>query len=272
MKLSITLFFLCVSFCLHAATVDTVAVYSAVMKKTRKCVVVKPDTYHKKGRMFPVVYVLHGYGGDYSNWIKKVPEIKALCDLHQVIIVCPDGEVSSWYLDSPIDSTMQYETYIAKEVVQFIDARYKTIKKREARAITGLSMGGHGALLMAYNHADQFGACGSMSGVVDLGQTRVKYELSKRIGDTILHKENWKKVSVINRIESPPSDSLVIIIDCGIADIFITSNRKLHQKMLDLKIPHEYTERPGNHSWSYWGNSISYHLLFFRKFFNGRRE
>ena len=252
----------------NAASVDTVNIYSDAMHKDIKCVVIKPDSYKNKKNVYPVVYLLHGYDGWYSNWIIRVPQLKDHADAFQMIIVCPDGHKSSWYVDSPIDSTMKYETYIAKEVPDYIDKHYHTIKDRSGRAITGLSMGGHGGLFLGFRHADLFGACGSMSGLVDLDATRNKYELIKRIGDTIINADNWKKFSVIHVIENYPKDSLAIIFDCGNDDPFATINRQLHQKMLSLKIPHDYIERPGTHNWVYWANSVKYQLLFFRNYFD----
>jgi S-formylglutathione hydrolase FrmB len=251
----------------NAATVDTISIYSNVMHKDFKCVVIKPDSYRKKKNIYPVVYLLHGYGGWYSNWIIREPKLKDYADEYQLMIVCPDGGNSSWYFDSPIDSTMKYETYIGKEVPEYIDAHYHTIKNRNARAITGLSMGGHGALFLAFRHAETFGACGSMSGGIDLYASRNKYDIMKRLGDTISYADNWKKYSVGDLIENYPKDSLAITFDCGTGDPFFSSNHSLHEKMLTLKIPHDYTERPGKHEWAYWRNSIQYHLLFFRNYF-----
>lgn len=241
------------------------------MHKEFKCVVIKPDSYKKSKENYPVVYLLHGFSGWYSNWIIRVPELKQYADQYQLMIVCPDGGYSSWYFDSPIDSTMKYETYIGKEVPEYIDAHYNTIKNRNGRAITGLSMGGHGALFLAFRHSETFGACGSMSGGVDLGDSRNKFDIIKRIGDTISHAENWKNYSIMQVVEKKLKDSLAIIIDCGTNDIFYTSNHLLHEKMLQLKIPHDYTERPGKHEWAYWRNSIQYHLLFFGNYFSGNK-
>jgi len=252
-----------------AATVDTISIYSAAMKKDFKCVVIKPDIKQRRNIALPVVYLLHGYSGWYSNWIIRVPELKKYADQYRIMIVCPDGGYSSWYFDSPIDSTMKYETYIGKEVPDYIDAHYATIKNRKARAITGLSMGGHGALFLAFRHSETFGACGSMSGGVDLNYSRNKFDIMKRIGDTISHADNWKKYMVMNVIENYPKDSLAITVDCGISDeLYTEANRNLHQKMLRLNILHDYAERPGRHNWDYWRNSIQYQLLFFRKYFD----
>lgn len=236
------------------------------MNKTRRCVVIVPESRTKSER-FPTVYLLHGHGGKYSNWIEKVPQIKPLADEFRMIIVMPDGEHSSWYVDSPIDSTMKYETYISQEVPTFIDARYPTINNRNARAITGLSMGGHGGLFLGFRHAHRFGACGSMSGALGIEYITRGFSVEKRLGDTS-NKERYREYSIFKQMETYPKDSVAIIIDCGVDDFVIQMSRMAHSKMLDLKIPHEYVERPGKHDWKYWANAIKYQLFFFREYFD----
>jgi len=252
----------------RAATVDTISIHSTAMQKSFKCVVITPHIDQNKPVALPVVYLLHGYSGNYSNWITKVTALKHYADEYRLMIVCPDGGFSSWYFDSPVDASMRYETYIGQEVPDYIDAHYHTIKDRRARAITGLSMGGHGGLFLGFRHADVFGACGSMSGGVDLADSRNRFDVSKRIGDTIAYAGNWNSYSVINVIEKYPPDSLAVIIDCGTEDFFYASNHALHEKMVRLKIPHDYTERPGKHDWNYWSNAVQYQLLFFSNYFN----
>ena len=255
----------------HAASVDTIKVYSPSMKKSFPCVVITPAKQKKKQTRYPVVYLLHGYAGSYNNWIKKVPELGTYADTYQLMIVCPEGGYSSWYFDSPIDSSMRYETYVSLELPVYIDQHYPTIRDRRSRAITGLSMGGHGGLFLGFRHADIFGAIGSMSGVVNLDAIRNRYDIIKRLGDTIAYADNWKKYSVANVIEKYPADSIAIIIDCGIEDFFCQVNRQLHEKMLRLKIPHDYIERPGKHDWHYWSNAVKYQLLFFKDYFDKGR-
>lgn len=253
----------------EAAIVDTIQIYSKVMKKNIACVLVRPDSYKTKKLSYPVIYLLHGYGGDYANYLKRIPAIKKQSDDLQVILLCPDGAFSSWYFDSPVDSSMRYETFVTNEMPKYIDEHYRTIKNKHARAIAGLSMGGHGALFSAMRHPDIFGACGSMSGVVDLFASHDKFDIIKRIGDTTNNNPYWHDYSVINLIEKYNSkDSLAIIIDCGIDDFTYLPNHQLHEKMLKLKIPHDYTERPGNHNWDYWSNALQYQLLFFRNYFD----
>lgn len=250
-----------------AATVDTISIYSNAMQKTYNCVVIKPTMIQDETIPVPVVYLLHGHGGWYANWIIRVPELKEYADKYKMMIVCPDGGYNSWYLDSPVDPAVRFETYISKEVPDYIDSHYTTIKNRKARAITGLSMGGHGGLFLGFRQADTFGACGSMSGGVDLQPFAKNWQLKDKIGDTIANADKWKSLSVINLVEQYPKDSLSIIIDCGTEDFFYAVNHTLHEKMVTLKIPHEYTERPGKHDWSYWRNAVQYQLLFFSNYF-----
>lgn len=240
------------------------------MGKTYKCVVIKPDSYHLETGMkkkYPVVYLLHGYGGWYSNWVTRYPELINYADRHQFIIVCPEGK-DSWYIDSPVDPVMKFETYVGIEVPAYIDVHYRTVADRKGRAITGLSMGGHGGLYLGFRQSSTFGACGSMSGGVNLRPFPKNWQLVKRLGDTISNAENWEKYSVINVVEKYPNDSIAIIIDCGTEDFFFEVNRELHAKLEKLTIPHDYIERPGKHEWTYWKNAVQYQFLFFSNYFN----
>jgi S-formylglutathione hydrolase FrmB len=251
-----------------AGTVDTVTIYSNSMKKNVKAVVIKPDAY-TKNKKFPTVYLLHGHGGRYDNWIRRVPQLKSLADQYQLLIVCPDGASSSWYYDSPVDSSMRYETHVAKEVPEYIDKNYSTLKDRKSRAITGLSMGGHGGLFLGFRHTELFGGCGSMSGALVIEYiTDKKYHVEKRLGDTT-NKERYREYSIMKEMEKyKPKDSLAVIIDCGTEDFIFGMSKAAHEKMMQLGIPHDYTERPGKHDWNYWANAVQYQLLFFRNYFD----
>jgi len=272
--LTLLLFALFLQLSGQAAIVDTVSIPSKAMGKTFKCVVIMPDNYAKdtdKSKHYPVVYLLHGYGGWYSNYVTRLPEIVKYADQFQFIIVTPEGK-DSWYLDSPVDDSMKFETYVGTEIPAWIDTHYTTISDRKGRAITGLSMGGHGGLYLGWRHADLFGACGSMSGGVYLRPFPKNWQLMKRLGDTLSKAENWEKYSVLNVIEEKPKDSLAIIIDCGTEDFFYDVNNRLHAKMEKLKIPHDYITRPGAHNWDYWRNALQYQFLFFSNYFNSRKN
>jgi S-formylglutathione hydrolase FrmB len=254
-----------------AVKVDTVETYSASMKKNIKAVVITPDSY-SSGKEFPVVYLLHGYSGNYSDWVKKAPFMQQAADTYQSIIVCPDGNFSSWYWDSPIDASWRYETYVSQELVKWIDDHYKTIKARTGRAITGLSMGGHGALYLAFKHQDVFGAAGSMSGGVDIRPFPNNWDMAKRLGTYAQAPENWEKNTVINLLHLLTPGSLAIIMDCGTEDFFFRVNNNLHEKMLERNIAHDYITRPGGHNWNYWNNAVNYQLLFMKQYFDKQRN
>ena len=251
----------------QAATVDTAMTYSMAMHKAIKAVVVKPDGYGAGKETYPVVYLLHGYGGNYADWIRKVPVIKEYSDRWKLIIVCPDGNVGSWYFDSPVDSAWRYETYVGMELVAWVDTHYHTIRDRSARAITGLSMGGHGALFLAFRHQDVFGAAGSMSGGVDMRPFPKNWDIAKRLGTIEAFPDRWEQYSVINQTNLLKPGGLAISFECGSEDFFYGVNKALHEKLLAEKIPHDYACRPGGHTWEYWTNAVEYQLLYFHHFF-----
>ncbi|WP_026994483.1 alpha/beta hydrolase [Flectobacillus major] len=266
MKKTILLLFhlLCAS-CVLAAKVDTIQVYSNAMQKYSPVVVVLPEGYQQaESTRFPVIYFLHGWSGNHKNWVKDSPDFKQLVDQYKVIAVCVDGGYDSWYFDSPIEPKYQYETYVSKELVPQIDQKYRTKADIGHRAITGLSMGGHGAMFLATRHPDIFGAVASMSGGVDIVPFPNNWNIKGRLGKLEENREVWEKHAVIN--QTFPK-GLTILLDCGVDDFFLGVNRALHQKLVDLKYPHEYTERPGGHNWEYWAVSTRNHFYFFNAFF-----
>jgi len=92
-------------------------------------------------------------------------------------------------------------------------------------------------------------------------------EQAKRLGTLEQNPQNWEKNTVINMVDLLKGGSLKIIFDCGVDDFFYTVNQNLHQKLLENKIPHDYIQRPGEHNWDYWRNSIKYQALYFSDFF-----
>ncbi len=261
--------FLLISTNIFAQQVDTLTVFSNSMQKNIQNIVILPDNYQNQNKEFPVLYLLHGAYGDFTNWITKVPEIKEYSNQFDMIIVCPDGHPFSWYLDSPVDKSFRYETYISNELVTAIDKNYKTINSTKGRAITGLSMGGHGAFYLAFKHLDLFGATGSMSGGMNFipFSHKKNYELANRLGSYDQFPDNWKNNTIINMTDLIAGKDLKILFDCGIDDFLYDTNIELHKKMILQKIPHDYIERPGRHTWDYWRNSIKYHVVFFDTFF-----
>jgi len=253
-----------------AGNVDTIQIQSNFLKKATKFVVIQPSQQGQQKNTqarYPVVYLLNGYGGDYGQWPITTPQLKKTADDLKIIFVCPDGGIGSWYFDSPIDSSIRYESYITKELVPYIDANFSTKADPKSRAITGLSMGGHGALYLAIRHSDLFGAAGSTSGGVDFRPFPNRWDIKKALGEYEQNKERWYEYTVMRQVELLKNNQLAMIIDCGIDDFFMPMNRALHEKLLQLKIDHDYIERPGEHNHIYWGSSIDFQILFFHHFF-----
>ena len=259
-------------FFVFGSSIDTVVVTSKSMNKDISSIIIKPAGYSLKSNNYPVLYLLHGAGDDYTSWTSNVPSLQKYANEYNILIVCPDGGSTSWYFDSPIDDQIKYETYISKELVDVIDNKYKTIPEKAARAITGLSMGGHGAFYLAFKHPDIWGAAGSMSGGLDIRSFPNGWDLPKRLGSYSDHKAFWEENTVINLVYKIKANDLKLIFDCGINDFFYDANKRLHEKLVERNIPHDYIERPGNHTWDYWANSIKYQLLFFSDYFDSQKN
>lgn len=258
-----------------ASTVDTLQISSVAMNKTYKAAVVLPNSYAKGKAVYPVFYLLHGAYGHFSDWLSNTPNkntVKNLADQYNIIIVMPEGETFSFYLNSPVNKGSQFETYITEEVIQKIDKTYRTVNDKKGRVIAGLSMGGHGALYLSAKHPDLFCAAGSMSGAVDMG-TMLSREPNDQViklmqsvfGDESSKPDLYAQNAVIGMIEKLKSNKLSLIMDCGVDDFLIESNRELHRRLVYAKVPHDYTERPGAHTWEYWENALPYQMLFFSK-------
>ncbi|OKL42120.1 alpha/beta hydrolase [Pontibacter flavimaris] len=254
------------------ANVDTLTIQSPSMQKTLKAGVVTPDGHQKKKNgPYPVLYLLHGYSGNFSDWLKTPPQkdlLQQMADKYQLIIVTPDGGFSSWYYDSPVDQASQYETFITQELRGEVEKKYKTISERSGRFISGLSMGGHGALYLSARHPDLYVAAGSMSGALNVNG--IAHENLLKSIEAVLgpKQENaglFRESSVVHMVPQLKASGVKFMIDCGVDDFLIEDNRELHRRLVYEKVPHEYIERPGAHTWAYWGNALEYHLLFFQK-------
>lgn len=234
-----------------------IQVPSAVMKRAIPAAVALPNGYAESTAAYPVVYLLHGAGDNEMGWYSRTP-VQEMADTHGVIVVSPSVGLS-WYFDSPEDKDSRYETFTAVELVKYMDANFRTIPKREARALAGNSMGGHGAMFLAIRHKDVFSAAAPMSGGMDIrashpqvGPFPSQWGISRHLGTIQAHPDRWNELTVINQVDSLKNGELTIALDCGTGDFFLEANRQLHLKLTGMGIAHSYAEHPGQHNWDYW--------------------
>lgn len=253
------------NFITEAATVDTLAISTSYLASPENVVVISPDISAQKS--CPSVYLLNGHSGNHLSWMKIREDLPLLADTYGFYIIMPDGR-NSWYWDSPLDSAMQMESFITLDLVPYIDNRYNTIPSSDKRAVSGLSMGGHGAMWLAFRHPDIWKNVGAMSGGLDIRPFPDNWNMKDRLGDKSENLTEWDSHTVINLVDRIEPDCFNITFDCGTDDFFFEVNNNTHSALTSAGIKHDYTVRPGAHTSDYWANSILYHLLFFNQNFN----
>ncbi len=250
--------------------VDTVAVYSPSMQTMVNNVVIVPEGYSEEME-YPVLYLLHGHGGHHLKWLEIRPDLPDMVGgIEPVIVVCPDGR-NSWYWDSPVNPSSQYETYMTSELISYIDSAYSTVASPDGRAVTGLSMGGHGGLWLGFRHPEIYGACGATSGGVDIRPFPEYWNMKDQLGPQAENMAVWDAHTVMTQLDSI-RPGLVITFDCGTEDVFTGVNESLHRELMARKVPHTYVSSPGGHNAPYWHESIVRQLRFFRDFFAKDRK
>ena len=214
-------------------------------------------------KKIPAVILLHGYDGSFRQW-GRICDLQKLSDEFQMILICPDGFKESWYINSPIRPRLRYSDFFFED---FLPQVFKTLPVDTASLfITGLSMGGHGALHLFSLKPEKFRAAGSISGVVDLRSSSVTNSLTKVLGVKNKTNENWDIFSAINNIEKLKAAGKPLIINCGSQDFLIGVNRTFAKKCTEESIKIFYMESPGKHNKEYWNLLLPEQLRFFRQF------
>lgn len=221
--------------------------------------VFKPKNYDQQAKL-PLIYLLHGYSGNYKQW-NGIMNAQKYADEYGFIIVCPDGLFNSWYLNSPVKADWKYESFFFEELFPDINRKYKADEQKVF--ISGLSMGGHGALYFFIKHPELFASAGSTSGGVRLTDSFGKYGLGELLGNPPKEDAAWAKYSVIENIEQLKSVNKPFIFDCGAGDIFYEANNQLKQKCDQLKLKATYISQPGAHNKTYWTKSIKQQFEYF---------
>jgi len=269
--------------------VKTVAFEAKSVGRTLKYNVVLPPNYAARNERYPVLYLLHGYSGNYTNWARNAaPRYAAAYDL---IVVMPDAG-NSWYANwAEVEDGRKenWEDCMINDLIPHVDSTYRTIAAREGRAINGLSMGGYGALMLGLKHPELFSAIGSHSGALGYARSAAQ---RLRTGDEPAKKKFGRKLSdepnpaigiegFSSQVERSPKGKLFanaeqadacdpfklvlavsreklphIYVDCGTEDGLLESSRDFARVLMDNKIPFTYAESAGGHNGAYWSREV----------------
>ena len=242
-----------------APAIKTYQLDSKLMARSMPYTVILPANYEtEKEIRFPVIYLLHGLGGDHK--VTKLSSAK-YTDQQRVIMVFVEGG-KGYYTDSATKRNDKYESYVLSELIPEVDKNLRTIADRKGRAIAGVSMGGYGALKYGIKYPHLFSLAVSWSGAVNVTTFNEAKSLPlipglKETLTTVFGDGTDRAVIMANDLfklfDEYPSDKLkdlpFFYLDCGTEDELglFKPNRDLAAVMVDRKIPHEYREFPGGH-------------------------
>ena len=250
--------------------VETIRFQSKLVNTSLPYNVILPTDYDASPTTrYPVLYLLHGLTGHYSDWASR-SNVADYAQHYRIIVVMPEGN-NGWYTNSVTVATDKYESYILDELIPDVQQRYRTIEARYGRAIAGLSMGGFGAIKFGLKAPQTFAFAASMSGAFAI--TRIPEKDLGPLGPVLLKlfgppgSDTRKANDIFDIVENLPAARVASLpyfyFDCGTEDplpTVFTSNRDLAKLMFEKKIPHEFRQLPGDHSWIYWDRQVK-HIL-----------
>jgi len=222
-------------------------------------------------KRYPVVYLLHGWPGGDGNWagqghlLQTLDSLLATGRIPPTIVVMPNGAGAgflgrSFYVNS-YDGKSRMEDFIARDLVQWIDASFRTRADPAHRAIIGLSEGASGALNITFKHPDVFGACGGHSGEYtlrgDLGLSKV---LGPEPGAARMLEDNSPALIAPRIAEQLRHQT--IYFDMGLGEASgLKDNRSFDHELDSLGVAHTYREAAGKHSWKFWRAQVHQSLV-----------
>ncbi len=233
--------------------VETVRVRSGLLGRDVAYSVVLPPGYGlftSRAKRYPVLYMLHGWGGGYDSWLTR-SSLRRYAEEHQLIVVTPEGE-KGWYTDGADGS--RHESYLLEEVVPDVERRFRAIAHRRGRGVAGYSMGGYGALKLAFRRSEAFAFAGSTSGALDAAARSDEESLARVFGPAgSAARFEYDLPRLAREFPDARRGALPFIyLDCGLGDEWFEANREFAALLSARRIPHEYRQRPGGHVWPYW--------------------
>ncbi|MDT5294265.1 MAG: putative tributyrin esterase, partial [Acidobacteriota bacterium] len=181
------------------------------------------------------------------------------------IIVVPEGR-DAWYTDGSTVPNEKFESYFVEELIPDVERRFRAIASREGRAVAGLSMGGYGSLKFGLKHPEMFALAASMSGALAAPSWTPEQHLPDFVRPSVTRVygaagTETRRANDIFRLvrELTPERTTALpyfYLDCGTEDFLIDSNREFSALLLEKKVPHEFRQLPGTHSWPYWDRQV----------------
>lgn len=219
-------------------------------------------------RNLPIVTLLHGVYGSHWAWSMKAGVHLTL----QAMIEA--GEVQPMVLAMPSDALFEdgsgylphhnanYEAWIVEDVPAALIQLIPQVSGSSVQFISGLSMGGYGALRLGAKYPTQYKAFSGLSSITRFEEIESFYEPGRfqSLQQAVVRQESVLEVLLRNRHHIGPFH-----FDCGLTDPLIAANRELHRALDEYGIIHSYQENPGKHEWSYWEKYIRDSFLFFRE-------
>ena len=251
---------------------QTVHFFSPALNQDRAFTLILPSDYDTSSSRYPVLYLLHGYTGNNTDWTLKT-NLSAYAARYRLIIVMPDGS-NGWYVNSASDPKQKFEDQIIKDLIPYAEAHYRTIPLRRARAIAGLSMGGYGAAFLGLKHYEMFAAIGSLSGALGVSRQQIPGAAAnaseserKAFQEIMTHfgppgsKDRSERDPFELVTKFPLSQIPMLYVAEGGEDFLIDSNHEFVALLAKLKIPYEYREvSVREHTWDFWDEQIQVFL------------
>jgi putative tributyrin esterase len=239
------------------APATVVSVPSASLGREQVATILLPASYRTSQRRYPVMYLLHGGGQDHTAFAAR-GWFRALSSRDMIVVTPSVGD--SWYVNSVADANAKYEDFVVKDLIEYVDGRYRTVASRDGRAVAGVSMGAWGAMMLGLKHHQLFGAVGALSAPFGISRQDPKMDMTSRTQQRFGAPETPERrerdpgtlASTIS-VESVP----LLYLACGSQDIFVADNRRFVERLTARKIPYEYRElSPFGHSWDVWDGQL----------------
>jgi S-formylglutathione hydrolase FrmB len=240
-------------------TVESHSFFSTAFAREMPYEVVLPAGYAESQERYPVLYLLHGWQGDETNWVSLTHLVED-ASAYKLIVVTPRAG-NSWYVNSATHAKDRYADYVFQDLIAEVDTYYRTIASPHERAVAGLSMGGYGALLFSLRHPGAFAFAASISGAfsgpsgIESVMPQLKPSTDEAfgaVGSTTRRENNVDTlIGVADHTQQP-----YFFLECGASDPLLSSNRRVVEELSSHGFAYEYHELPGAHTWPFWDGAL----------------